>query len=304
MSTAVAANARAHGAVPTSGARLAFAFGGASLALDVADEAALAMVQEAYSPLESPGGPGRIEASIRRLADGRLHVRYGRQLLGAANAADPIPLRAAFHAAREVFARFACEPAHAVALYGALCAVDGGAILVLGPTAIGKTLLALHMAHAGATFLGDETVLVSLSAHEAYALPRRPALRESALPLLPDERIARAVAQAQSSFESDRGRFWYALDAQALGGIEPSMRSYPLRAVCIVGGRGQTATIRNLDHGDAVKFMANRAYARPTSLAQLGALRRALRHAACFEMVLGAPRESCELLLRQVRTCA
>jgi hypothetical protein len=58
-----------------------------------------------------------------------------------------------------------------------------------------------------------------------------------------------------------------------------------------------------LDGDDAVKFVAQRAYARPTSLAQVGALRRALRHTVCFEMTLGEPSSSAELLLREVRAC-
>jgi hypothetical protein len=223
--------------------------------------------------------------------------------LHAAGAADPIPLRAAYHAAREVFGRFACEPANTVAVYGALCAVNGAAVLLLGPTAVGKTLLALHLARAGATFLGDDTALISLAAPEVYAMPRRPSLRESALPLLPDADMAQAIAQTASYFENERGKFWYALDSQALCGIEPSTRVYPIRAVCVLSARGDAA-IREINHADAVKLVAQRAYARPTSLAQLGALRRALRHAACFDLTLGTPQASCELLLRTVNACA
>jgi hypothetical protein len=301
---AVASSARVHGAVPSPGARRVFGIGGTSLVIEIADEPALRLIEEAYRLLVCEAAPGRVQASIRRLSDGRLHVRYGRETLRAAGAADPVPLRAAYHAAREIFARFACEPAHTLAVYGALCAVDRGAVLLLGPTAIGKTVLSLHLAHLGAQFLGDDTALISLADQEAFAVPRRPALRESALPLLPDTRIAQSVAQAGSAFETERGRFWYALDAQALCGIEPSTRAYPLRAVCILSGRGSAASMHALDPADAVKFVAQRAYARPTSLAQMSALRRVLRRVACFEMTLGTPRESSELLLRRVQTCA
>jgi hypothetical protein len=304
MATAAVSPAGRQGAGSPSSARLAFGLGGASLSLDIADDATLCLVKEAYALLACEPRAARTQAFIRQLADGRLHVRYGRQTLRTASSVDPIPLRAAYHAAREIFARFACEPAQTLAVYGALCAVDRAGVLLLGPTAIGKTVLALHLANAGAQFLGDDTSLISLAAQEVYAMPRRPALRESALPLLPDPRMMQAVAEARTAFETERGRFWYALDAQALCGIEPSTRQYPLQTICILSGRGPAASMRAIDSGEAVKFVAQRAYARPTSLAQLGALRRVVRRVACFEMTLGTPRETAELLLRQVQTCA
>lgn len=283
--------------------QLAFRLGASTLSLEVADADALRLIQAAYAPMLCSVSGARVHASLRRLADGRLNVRYGRQVLRPANAVDAVPQRAAYHAAREIFARFACEPANTLAVYGAMCAVDDGAVLLLGPTTVGKTLLALHMAMNGARFLGDETVMLSLAREEAYALPRRPVLRESALPLLPDARMAQAIASSGDWFATERGRFWYALDSQALPGIEPSERIYDVRAVCILGGRGETPSIRRLDPADGVKFVAQRAYARPTSLAQVSALRRALRRAVFFEMTLGAPQASCDLLLREVRAC-
>jgi hypothetical protein len=237
------------------------------------------------------------------LADGRLHVRYARQMLRFANAADPVPLRAAYHAAREIFARFACERRDAIALYGTLCAVDGGAVLLLGPTTIGKTLLALHLASSGAHFLGDETVLLSPKTGEAYAMPRRPSLRESALALLPQQSMREAVEANAAFFETDRGRFWYGLDAQTLGGIEPSARPHALRAVCVLRERGDCAAVDRVDRERGLKVVAQRAYVRPTSLAQIAALRAATRRAAFFEVTLGAPDATSAALLHQVRAC-
>lgn len=282
---------------------LGFRLGATTLSLEIADADALRLVEEAYAPMRCAAAGTRASASLRRLSDGRLHLRYGKHALRPANAVDGVPLRAAYHAAREIFARFACEPPHTLALYGAMCAKDGGAILLLGPTTIGKTVLALHLAAQGARFLGDDTALLCLLRGETYALPRRPALREGALPLLPSAAMRNAVAASPSMFATERGRFWYALDAQALEGIEPTDRAHPLRAICIIGHRGEVPAVRRLQDDDAVKFVAQRAYARPTSLAQVGALRRALRHTACFEMTLGEPQSSAELLLREVQAC-
>lgn len=283
--------------------RLNFRLNDAVLALDVADHAALRLVEDAYAPLLCPPAGAHARASLKRLTDGQLHVRYGQHSLRLANGADRLAVRAAYHAAREIFARFACEPRNCVAVYGALCAIDGEAILLLGPTAIGKTLLALHLAAAGAQFLGDETVVLHPGAGEACAMPRRPSLRESALPLLPAAEMGERIAASSTFFETERGRFWYALDRDALGGIEPCARRHRLRAIVVVRERAEDYAIRRIERDQTVKSIAHRAYQRPSSLAQLAALTRATRSAACFEMTLGAPRESAQALLREVRAC-
>lgn len=303
MATAVFSRAPGQRTLPAPAcARLGFRLAGSVLDLDVRDTAALELLQTAYAPLQCPAAGARVHASLQRLADGRLHVRYGRQTLRFANAADPVPLRAAYHAAREIFARFACERHDAIALYGTLCAVDNAAVLLLGPTTIGKTLLALHVAAAGAQFLGDETVLLSPKTAEAHAMPRRPSLRESALALLPQPSMREAVEASAAYFETDRGRFWYGLDALALG-IEPSERPLVLRAVCVLRERGDRAAVDRVDRDRGLKVLAQRAYVRPTSLAQIAALRAATRRAAFFEITLGAPDATSAALLHQVRAC-
>lgn len=304
MATAVVSPGSAERASRTPApVRFGFRLADCVLGLDVADDAAKPLIENAYARLLCPAAGARVRASLQRFPDGRLHVRYGRHALRLANAADPVPVRAAYHAAREIFARFACEPQQTVALYGALCAIGEGALLLLGPTTIGKTLLALHLAHRGARFLGDETAVLSLSTGEVRAMPRRPALRESALTLLPEPGMADAIASSPNFFATERGRFWYALDSRALGGIEPFERQYALRAICIRRDRADGPAIRRLDPAQALKLAAQRAYVRPTSLAQMGALRRATRHATFFEMTLGTPDASSEALLREVQAC-
>lgn len=304
MATAVIPQPRAQrGFAAPQSVPLAFRLGGSVLGLEVADEHAQRLIAHAYAPMQIGAEDVKMRALLRRLSDGRVQVRYGRQLLPPAGGGGAaLPMGSAYHAAREVFARFAGEAPQTIAVYGALCAVDGGAVLLLGPTMIGKTLLALHLALAGAEFLGDETAVLSLSRGDVYAMPRRPTLRESALPLLPSG-LAETVRQSEHAFENGRGRFWYSLDEPALGGIHPKARRYPLRAVCVISGRADAAAVSRLDPATAIKSLAQRAYARPTSLAQLSSLRRAVRHAACFDLTLGRPQESSEALLRELRTC-
>lgn len=282
--------------------RLRFKLGPATLALDVADGAGLEVLQRVYAPMRcADPRPCQHLASIRRLSDGRLHARFARRPVA-------IPPRMAserlmYSTSREIFARFAASVPQTLALYGAMVAIGDGAMLLLGPAMIGKSVLALHLAHQGATFLGDETAMLSLRSSEAYAMPRRPALRESALPHLPGLRMRESVAAAPHSFQGEFGRFWYALDECDLDGIAPSERALPLNYVCILRNRAQQPAIRRVDTAAALPHIAQRAYARPSELHQLAALHKTLRNALCLEITLGTPEETASAILREVGAC-
>ena len=282
--------------------RLFFRVGGHTLALDVQDPAALAILDAIYGPMRcEEGRTPNCTASVRRLADGRLHVRFGRRTLPVPSGTESDD-RSIYLATREIFALCAAAQAGTMAFYGVLAATARGGILLLGPTAIGKTILALHMAQVGANFLGDETAIFALSTGEIAALPRRPSLRESALDWLPAA-LRDRVAAAPGVFQMERGRFWYGLNEEILG-IAPSPRPLPLHAVCIVSGRAETAGIRPVPLAQALPMIVQRAYARPSELAQLAALRRALRRVVCYDVTLGSPAQSADALLREINGCA
>lgn len=67
---------------------------------------------------------------------------------------------AAYIAVRELFARFAGAAAENLAFYGATCALNGSAVVCIGPPGSGKTVLALHLHRAGLQFCGDEIFLL------------------------------------------------------------------------------------------------------------------------------------------------
>jgi hypothetical protein len=278
--------------------RLHFRLGAAVLALDVSDGPASRVVDRVYGPMrcEAPRGHP-LTSAIRRLADGRLYARFGRDVLTSPRAPEAVPERAAYSASREIFARFAASVEGTVAFYGASIAVDSFGVMILGASTIGKTLLVLHAVHHGATFLGDETAMLLVRSAEVFGMPRRPALRESAIPLLPSDAFRAAVRRSRDVFEGEHGKFWYAID------VTPSERALPLRAVCIVRERGDAFKARLVDLDDALPLIAQRAYARPAELNQLAALRKALRHVACLEITLGTPHESAAALLREVSAC-
>lgn len=281
-----------------------FGLAGRILAVDADDVAVAHMLQAAYAPaLEPRPRVPDHSASLRRLNDGRLNVRLDRRTVPVAHTHQATVLLSAYYAAKEVFARFAAAHPGKIAFYGSLIAVDGEAILILGPTTIGKTILALHLALQGAKFLGDETAVLDLGSSTIYGLARKPALRESALPYLTPEMHA-GVQSAEHVMETDRGRFWYALDSSELCGIAPAVEGYRLRAVCIVRDRSETFAMHRIALDDALPALMQRAYSRPSQLTEVAALRRSMRHVAHYELSLAEPERSAAALLEEVRACA
>jgi hypothetical protein len=230
-------------------------------------------------------------------------VRFARRSLSLAQAPEPVAERLAYTASREIFARFAASVDGTVAFYGAAIGVNGAGVMIVGPASIGKTLLSLHAAAMGATFLGDETAMLTLRGAELFAMARRPSLRESALAWVPSQAMRDAMLASPHVLQGDSGRFWYGLDEHDLQGIAPCERALPLRMVCIVRERRDVCITRRLDLQTALPLIAQRAYARPAELHQLAALRKALRDVACLEITLGTPEESASALLREVSGC-
>jgi hypothetical protein len=287
--------------------RMAATFGlaGRILAVDADDDAVAHILDTTYADARVHNGrAANHTASMRRLTDGRLHVRFDRRTLAIGDAGTSVPLLSAYYATKEVFARFAVAHPAGIAFYGALVEVGGGAVLILGPTTIGKTLFALHLAFQGARFLGDETAVLDLRTSSISALARKPSLREAALEFLPSDEMRNRVICAPQVLATDRGRFWYALGSEDLCGIAPSHSTYPLSAVCVIRERAHAFSIRRLEFAQSMPAILQRAYARPAQLAELAGLRRAMRHVAQYEVALGDPRVSALAFLDEVRVCA
>jgi hypothetical protein len=287
--------------------RLAATYGlaGRTLSVDVDDDAVAHILQTTYADASVQNGrAANHTASMRRLSDGRLHVRFDRRALAVGDPGASTPLLSAYYASKEVFARFAVAHPAGIGFYGALVESGGAATLILGPTTIGKTVFALHLACQGARFLGDETAVLDLRSGMVSALARKPALREPALAFLPSSEMRARVADAAHVLETDRGRFWYALNETDLCGIAPSSRAYPLGAVCIIRERARAFAFRRIDVADAMPALMQRAYARPAQLAELAGLRRAMRHVPQYEVALGEPHTSAIAFLNEVRACA
>ena len=283
------------GALGTQAAqRLGFRVGPSSLLVESGDAAATEMLERAYGgvrPLDDRAPMHR--ASLTRTADGRLLVRFDRRMLSAGVADGSEPLVGAYYALRELFAHFSASGANLTGLYGTVVAQHGRGLLLLGPTRIGKTVLALHLVDRGAAFLGEESTMLDLRSSTLWPIARRPALREGAIEWIPAS--MRDGVQRAASCLTARGRFWYALNGDALG-FDVASQSVPLTTVAIVRARAEAPALRRIDVAAAFPQIAARAYARPTELAAESALRRALRHTTCFELTLGQPEETAQLL--------
>lgn len=281
--------------------QLLFPLERSSLALTITDPSSAHLVHRAYAGFKAVGGRAATHAGAMVRSGGRLSLRFDRhELRVAENASKGEPMLGAFYGAREIFARFAAAQPGALALYGTLVDIGGKAVLLLGPSGSGKTLLAMHLASQGARLLGDETVLLDMRCGMVCAIPRRASLRESALDHLPDTLRARVECDPDC-VATNRGRLWYALSPQTIGGGEPSARTYPLHAVCVLSGRADSTIIEPIELGRAAPAIGARAYARPARLSEAGALRRALRGVCCYNVMLGAPAQSAAML---AQTCA
>ncbi|MFN2449999.1 MAG: hypothetical protein ABR508_09495 [Candidatus Baltobacteraceae bacterium] len=289
---------------PLAQTRVLFAFAGRTLAVDVRDEPSAEILNSTYGALRSdPARTAHHTAALRRMGDGRLHVRFDRRVLSTGEGASPSPLLSSYYALKEVFARFSAAVPGSLAFYGASVTIDGAAVMLIGPSYSGKTVLALQLAANGALLLGDETVCLDLRAGMARALARLPALREAALPFLPAAMRA-SIEQSQRVVQTARGRFWYGLGAQDLGGIKPAERDHRLRAIFILRDRGEEPQARASDPERSLPTLLQRAYSRPFQLLEVAAAKRALRNVAVFDLQTGRPQETAELIVRTVRACA
>jgi len=266
------------------------------------DPWSLHLMSAAYDCMESrdrAGSPIAHRAGLVRDA-GTLSLSYDDAVADYAHAGDPDPFVAPYHAVQELFARFASSLPGFAAVYGASFAVNGGGVLLVGPSCIGKTVLIAHLSVQGAHFLGDETVLVSEGTPQICAMPRRPALREPSLALLPSA-LRASVDASPFSRGTPNGRFWYALPATAVGGIEPDASPHPLRAIAVVLGRSESAECVELSPAGAFPHVVRRAYdGRARSAALLHA---ATQRTRCYGLQLGEPAETAGLLLEKLESC-
>ena len=289
-------------AAPATFTRSLFGFAGRTLALQTDDPATEQLAMKAYGSLTTtPGRTIHHTAIVRRCADGRLHTQFDRTVIAMGDSPAAVPMLSAYYAVREIFARFAAAAPQTAAFYGSLVCIDHRGLLLLGPASSGKTLLAVHLALAGARFLGEETSSLDMRTGDVRALARKPSMRESGLAFLPAGIRAR-IESADNAIAGPRGRLWYALGEDVLG-LHPSADKVHLSAVAFLGARQDEPQLRRVEPKQAINQMLHRCYARPYQLREVSTLKRAIRKVSFFDVEPGNPQQTAQMLVEAMRSC-
>lgn len=285
-----------------AGYTAAFAWGDEALAFRSSDPWASRIADAAFGSLAAAPRECTHRANVYRDASGMLHASFDNTRF-TFSIADLGDFSAAFRAVRELFARFAVAASGGMAFYGACVALPDAAAAIVGPTTIGKTLLALHTAYLGARFCADETFCIAPHDGTQRAFPRRPALREPALRFLPDARLTGSIERARHVAHLPGGRLWYALEKHDLAGIEADPVPRQLRMIVVAEQRGSRPILTPLSREDLVEALLRRAYRRPSPLQQAILARKTLPDVRGYSLCIGAPHETAVLLYEALSAC-
>lgn len=277
-----------------------FEYLGKALAVRSNTPGASQLLRAAFAPSHEPGTPS--------LKGGVTHVRSAlimrfEQQSTVYRICDFGGFGAAFYAVRDLFSRFCTSAAGGAAFYGASGQFEGNAFAILGESTVGKTVLMLHLATTGATFLGDETFSLDSETGVLRAFPRLPSLREPALRLLPSDAMRDAVRRSPFVHRLRAGRLWYALGQDHLLGIRPSSEPRILKTIFFLE-RSETVTVHPMSEEACFAACMQRLYRKPRALSEVARLRRALRDIRGCRVGLADPRSTACAVLEMLSKCA
>lgn len=253
------------------------------------------MLDAAFTPLRySVPSSSERRATIRTTRDGLTLV------FGARRTGYPFTalgrFGAAFSAVRDLFVLFCTAMPDSAAFYGACGATAHGAFALLGAPTVGKSLLSLHLAADGIRFLGDETFTLDVQQFVIQALPRYPALREPALPLLPSDAMRFAVQDSPHYERLPEGRYWFALHPQHLLGTAPDASPQQLRTICFLERSTGQTRIEALQPHETLRRALSRLYDKPRTLDRLARIRAALSGTVGYRVEMGDPFDAARCL--------
>jgi serine kinase of HPr protein (carbohydrate metabolism regulator) len=119
------------------------------------------------------------------------------------------------------------------AVYAAGLARGSKALAILAPSGAGKTTLLLEMLRRGWRTFGDEFLLLERQSLIAQPFPLGLAIRESALPLCADPRVARACADGLVTTEPEGDRTFHGIDVADVFGAGALAEARPLTHVVL-----------------------------------------------------------------------
>lgn len=143
------------------------------------------------------------------------------------------PLEAGVRGAATLFGMSFRRMRAARAVYAAGVARGANAVAILAPSGAGKTTLLLEMLRRGWQAFGDEFLLLERQSLVAQPFPLGLAIRESALPLCADPRVARACANALVTSDRDGDRTFHGIDVADVFGAAALAEARPLTHVVL-----------------------------------------------------------------------
>jgi hypothetical protein len=186
-----------------------------------------------------------------------------------------------------------------LAIYGCAVSVDGFAVLLIGPSSVGKTTLGLALQLQGALLYGDEMIVMQRARRTVSALARRLSVRESSLALLGDPVVA-AIVRSTGAPSDDRSDRVYYVERGALGGV-PTAKA--LGAIVLLRRGTGAPRVESLSAARAGLALSSYLALRPGTLDDLANLAEMVGATPAFAMTVGEPHASAAVLIGALARC-
>lgn len=210
------------------------------------------------------------------------------------------PFLAAFYGNREVFIHAMLANTRSWPVYAAAVRTTAGAVLLVGPSCSGKTVLTLQLMLLGADFYSDESLFIDRSSGAISALKRHMMIREPALQYLPAE-IIRTIRSLFDCEQCADGKLWYAVDAEKL--IRTGINAFPAPLCAVVflsSHRAERPALKRLPAALGTVILRSRVHRGITDM-QTAELRKLLDGVPMYGLTAGLPQETARLLIQALR---
>jgi len=274
-----------------------------SLSIESDSSEVMQYVGSAYARLRDPGQPQggqRDRGCILYAGAPTPLVTFNDAPLAFAARQLGTPFAAGFYASSALFRMSLRRSRGWRSIYAAGLSIRGRAVLVAGPSKIGKTTLALELLRRGARLYGDEFVCIRNRGNVIAGFPRTMMVRENTLALVDDNRLRAACTNERSRF--DRGaRVWNFVDAGEIFGEAVFARPAALSAAVLLDREpGSRPVLERLSSAAAATQLAIRFNADYLDFAGLANIAELFARVPCYRLssadLGGAANALCEAL--------